>query len=277
MYKELLQYLSKKPDLYESSTSKFWADEHISKGMLEAHLDPECDAATRKMDFVLKSVDFIVNYAQQMTSPTLLDLGCGPGIYAELFTEKGIKVTGMDLSPRSIQYARVNAGRKNLKITYFIQNYLELDFVNQFDIITLIYCDFGVLTPADRQRLLNKILRALKPGGVFIVDAWTPHYYANKEELNTWNYAESGFWSAEPYSCLNSFYRYDNCNTFVDQYVIVKNERVECYHIWNHAFTIEEFEEDLTKAGFAHIDFYGDIAGTTFSDYGPTICAVARK
>jgi hypothetical protein len=37
--KQLLQYLSKKPTLYAPSSSKFWDDEYISKGMLEAHFD----------------------------------------------------------------------------------------------------------------------------------------------------------------------------------------------------------------------------------------------
>lgn len=57
-----------KPRLYTPSLNKFWDDEDISKGMLEAHLDPNWDAATRKPKWLDKF---------------LLDLGCGPGLYAE--------------------------------------------------------------------------------------------------------------------------------------------------------------------------------------------------
>ena len=39
MFNELKKY-SIKPELYAPSTDKFWDDEHISKGMLEAHLNP---------------------------------------------------------------------------------------------------------------------------------------------------------------------------------------------------------------------------------------------
>ena len=38
-----------KPELYAPSTGNFWDDKHISKGMLEAHLDPDINAATGTM------------------------------------------------------------------------------------------------------------------------------------------------------------------------------------------------------------------------------------
>ena len=42
---EPLFHLLKKPMLWQRSTEPFWDDEHISKGMLEAHLNPDLDAA----------------------------------------------------------------------------------------------------------------------------------------------------------------------------------------------------------------------------------------
>ena len=47
MIAQLRAYLQK-PRLYAPSTGEFWNDPHISKGMLEAHLNPQVDAATRK-------------------------------------------------------------------------------------------------------------------------------------------------------------------------------------------------------------------------------------
>lgn len=101
MINKLLIYTSEKPEVYTASTSKFWDDEHISKGMLEAHLNPEWDAATRNHNFVTKSVEWIASIASPVTYPELLDLGCGPGIYAEKFYISGHHVTGMDYSKRS--------------------------------------------------------------------------------------------------------------------------------------------------------------------------------
>lgn len=277
MYKNLLAHLSEKPSLYAPSTSKFWDDEHISKSMLEAHLNPELEAATRKLDFVRHSADWIADLADPAARPKLLDLGCGPGIYAELFDQLGFQVTGMDLSPGSISYAREHALKKELKIDYLLQNYLELDMEEAFDVITLIYCDFGVLCPMDRSILLHNIHRALKPGGLFLMDAWTPSFYADCKENKEWNYAEGGFWSARPYACLKSFYRYDDCNTFTDQYVIIREDGLDCYNIWNHAFTLEEFRNDLALAGFRQTDFYGNVAGAPYTEDSTSICVAAGK
>ena len=42
-----LKAMMTKPALYEKGTVELWTDDHISKGLLEAHLDPDWDAATR--------------------------------------------------------------------------------------------------------------------------------------------------------------------------------------------------------------------------------------
>ena len=55
-----------RPELYQACTSRFWDDEHISKGMLESHLDPEQDGATRPHKFVDKSVDCIDTAAEKI-------------------------------------------------------------------------------------------------------------------------------------------------------------------------------------------------------------------
>lgn len=111
----------------------------------------------------------------------LRDLGCGPGICAELFDDAGYQVTGIDLSNRSIDYANRSAEAKRKAITYSVCNYLSMDYREQFDVATLIYCDFGVLSTADRAALLKKIYTALRPNGRLIFDVFTPWQYVGPE------------------------------------------------------------------------------------------------
>jgi len=40
---------------------------------------------------------------------------------------------------------------------------------NEFDMIMMIYCDFGVLSSDERNQLIEIIYKALRPGGVFIL------------------------------------------------------------------------------------------------------------
>ena len=55
-------------------------------------------------------------------------------------------------------------------IKYIYKNYLEIDYTNEVNLITLIYCDFGVFSDLQRDLLLQKVYHALKHGGKFIFD-----------------------------------------------------------------------------------------------------------
>lgn len=95
--KNLFKYLER-PALYAKSTSKFWDDEHISKGLLDAHLNPRLEAASRQHDYMDRSVEWISEVAPSSEYKSLLDLGCGPGLYAERLYQKGYQITGIDYS-----------------------------------------------------------------------------------------------------------------------------------------------------------------------------------
>ena len=57
--KDILKQFNTRPKLFEQSTASIWDDPHISKGMLKAHLNENQESATRKLDFVKKSVAWI--------------------------------------------------------------------------------------------------------------------------------------------------------------------------------------------------------------------------
>lgn len=276
MFNELKKYTTK-PKLYAPSTNKFWDDEHISKGMLEAHLNPNWDAATRKPEFLDKSVNWISKIAPSSQYKLLLDLGCGPGLYAERFNSYGYSVTGVDLSKRSIEYAKEQTLLNKSNIVYHYQNYLTIDYIEQFDVVTLIYCDYAALSITDRLTLLKKVYQALKPNGKFIFDVFTP--LMRKDENRSWQYYEKGgFFSEKPHICLESVYQYDDeDNTELRQSIVITEETVNCYNIWDHFFTKEALLSEIQIAGFNTFEFYGDIAGKEFSDSGETICCVFTK
>jgi hypothetical protein len=48
-----------KPALWQRSYELIWDDEHISKGMLEAHLNPNWDAASRKHSYIDRSAKWL--------------------------------------------------------------------------------------------------------------------------------------------------------------------------------------------------------------------------
>ena len=271
-----LQAIMKKPAPYEKGTIALWTDPHISKGMLEAHLHPTWDAATRPHVTVRENVKWISTVAPVEKHPNLLDLGCGPGIYAEEFFNAGYNVTGVDFSARSIDYARNSAKEKGLPIAYHCQDYLTLDFTQQFDLITLINYDFGVLSTDDRAKLLMKICTALKPNGLLILDVFTPHKNAGQKECKDWEYAEKGFVCAEPHVCLNTTYWYDE-NISCSQHIVITEQDIGHINIWEHTFTKDELSQDLSTAGLSIKALYENMTGADYYDNSKEMCVVAQN
>lgn len=275
--KKLIELLEHKPKLYVTNDERFWDDPYISKSMLKAHINPEYDGATRQEHVVKQSVQWISTSAPVDHYPSLLDLGCGPGIYAELFHEKGYKVTGIDISQRSIEYSRISAKKKGYTIQYDIKDYLKMDVSQTYDMITLIYCDFGTFSKQHRALLLQKIYKMLNSNGCFIFDVFTPSKYEGIQEYKTWKMEQHGFWCEERCVLLHSFYRYDEDHTFLNQYTVIKEQDIKQHHIWEHTFTLDEIKADLMETGFVDISFYNDMTGNKLTDNNHTLCMIAKK
>lgn len=272
----LLHHL-RAPSLYEKSPHPFWDDEHISKGMLEAHLNPEWDAASRNARFIDRSAAWIAKTLSPEKYPSLLDLGCGPGLYAERFFKAGYAVTGVDLSPRSIAYAREKARREGLAIDYHVADYLSLDLPARFDAATMIYCDYGALPTPDRAALLRRAKCHLRTGGRLLMDVSTISAFDAFRESESWSVRENGgYWSEKPHLLFERERRFSEYVTLHEAHILTDGE-MKTYFIWHTYFTLDSLRTEAEKAGFALIAHFGDVAGSPATDASPTLAVLLEK
>lgn len=276
MNSDLFTFL-KKPPIYTKSTVEFWNDKHISKQMLKAHLDPNFDGASRKLLFIEKSVAWIAEVIPPTDYPLLLDIGCGPGIYAEKFAYLGYQVTGIDFSRRSIDYAEHSALSKKLNISYLYQNYLEMDLKRKFDFCTMIYCDYGALSTKDRKIIMEKMYDCLKPGGKLLLDVFSMEKFCKFQERQTWEICPNGgFWRADQYMTLSGFYKYSD-NVTLDLISVVSENEISSYYLWNTYFSREILIQEAKYIGFKVCGIFGDVAGTTYQSTSDTIAILLEK
>lgn len=273
----MMRYLNGYPALYASGSAPFWDDEHISAQMLKAHLDPNTDAASRKPTFIDASVDALLGALRLKDESRLLDLGCGPGLYAEGFARRGVSVTGVDISRRSLAYARERAAQNGLNVKYINGSYLDAELGEGYDAAILIYCDFGVLSPADRAKLLRRVFASLRTGGALALDAWALPYLDGYKDCEYASYSEGGFFLPSPHIVIerDRLYR-DTLNT-LEQYIVASPGGCECYNTWNQIFTADSLREELSAAGFGEAELYDDAALSPYTGNAETLCAVARK
>lgn len=276
MYNNIFMHLER-PAPYQQSQVNFWNDEHISKHMLKAHLDPDCEGASRKLSFIEQSVKWIQEITPSFEYPKLLDVGCGPGLYAERFSKAFYEVTGIDFSKRSIAYAKSSADKQNLDITYVYQNYLEMDYKDKFHLATFIYCDYGALSTENRAVILRKIYQSLKSGGKLLLDVFSMAKYKEFQELRTWEvHEDGGFWSAEKYLSLHGQYRYSDTVT-LEQTTIITDKEIREYDIWNCCFTPETLIKEAHAAGFKNAELFSDVTGKPYAEDSPTIAILLEK
>lgn len=147
MYSKLLKHFSEKPVVYAPSTSPFWDDVHISKYMLEAHLAPQVESASRKLSFIKESVNWISDICILKEEKKILDLGCGAGIYSELFYKASFNVTGIDFSE--------NASAVNLDIAFSLGS--EYRIAGAHYVGLRLGYDLNVLSPLDAEKYADAI------------------------------------------------------------------------------------------------------------------------
>jgi 2-polyprenyl-3-methyl-5-hydroxy-6-metoxy-1,4-benzoquinol methylase len=251
---------TEKPTLYEKGTAVMWTDKYISKQLLQVHLNEDLDLASRKMSTIKKTAEWILEKAPNK-SLNILDLGCGPGLYAEILVQKGHKVTGVDFSESSIEYARESAIKKGLHVNYIQANYLGLELKeNSFDLIILIFTDLGVLLPEDRIKIVRLACKLLKPGGTFIFDVLNDKSIEQKIAPKSWEVAEQGFWRPEPYLALSESFLYENEKVILYQHILLdERENTDVYRFWTHFFSHSDLEKLLVTNGFTKFNFHENV------------------
>lgn len=270
--------LQQNPEPFTPGEPLFWNDPHISKQMLDAHLDPNIEAASRKPETIDRSVKWLIKTLGLKTTASILDLGCGPGLYASRLARAGFHITGVDYSVRSIEYATKYASENNLNIAYRYQNYLELSDENQYDAALLIYGDFCPLSPEQRSTLLKNIHGALKPNGQFVLDVSTREHRKKVGNKNNWYAAESGFWKPGPHLVLEQGFDYTEESIWLDQYTVIEADgKVSVYRNWFQDYTPETITAELEQGGFTVESLWGDLTGEPYTPASEWIGLITHR
>jgi len=107
-------------------------------------------------------------FLQDISIKTVIDYGCGDGIYSFLMGERGLNVIGIDISERAIEKAISNLENYQVKKCRFICNNSIPDYLSNesFDAVIMLN-SYHCLTYKERSNLLIQIKRILKKDGYF--------------------------------------------------------------------------------------------------------------
>jgi SAM-dependent methyltransferase len=277
MYSTFVEH-TRRPPLFSVYTGEeLWTDPHLARQMLAFHLDPDQDLASRNHAFIRRSVAWLNERFDLGRGKRVLDLGCGPGLYANALAQLGASVTGIDFSQSSLAYARSETDARGLEVTYHHGNYLDIELPATFDLILLIFGDFCPLGPNQRRSLLDRVKEWLNPGGRFVFDVSSSALFESVEESSSYEEAPNGgFWSPNPHFVFTKRFKYKSDLAYLDRYLVVEAVRRREFFNWIQCFDPPALHAELNEAGWAVEATFGNVAGDTFDPDGQFFAVVAR-
>jgi SAM-dependent methyltransferase len=275
MMLDVLFAAARRPELYVPG-EELWNDPHIAKGMLQAHLAPDTDAASYRPERIKAICGHLPGVLGLQPGDRLADLGCGPGLYCARLAALGYYTTGIDRSENSICYARAHASNRE---EYRLASYLEPFGEACYDAALMISQDYGVLNLENRRRLLGNIRRALKPGGFFAFDV--PGMAAYQLRMDAapakWYASEPGFWRPHPYFVLEDVLFYPEISALCDRYVVLDGGGMKVYRVWQTFFSPESIRLELEENGFQVEAALSNLRGDAYDAASPEIGVVCRR
>lgn len=116
--------------------------------------------------------DFLRAEVARLPVGDTLCLGEGEGRNAVFLAGLGHRVTALDASKTGLEKAQMLAAQNDVEIETLHVDLAQYELeANRWDVIVAIFCH---LPPDLRRKVHGQIAQALRPGGCFILEAYTP-------------------------------------------------------------------------------------------------------
>jgi len=137
-------------------------------------------------------IHLLLSRLQPSPGAYMLDIACGRGRHSKMLAAGGYDVTGIDLSPASIQFARQFENDH----LHFFEHDMRLPFwINYFEVAFNFFTSFGYFrTEREHYNAIRTIAHSLKPNGMLVLDYLNVHHaedhlvHKSEKEIDGVNY-----------------------------------------------------------------------------------------
>lgn len=258
-----------------------WNDPAFSARMLREHLDESHGAATRQAAERATQLDWLWAKLSLRPGSRVLDLTCGPGLYAVPLAERGASVTGVDFAPAAVAHARQSADDAGVAERCA---FVEADVrayepePGSYDAALFLYGQLAVFPRAEAAALLGKAAAALRPGGRLVVELLDPAR-VDKGDSSWWFTDDTGLWGERPFLHLGERRWNAAERASVERYFILhlESSALDEIVLCDQTYEREEMESLMRDAGFTDVTSYAEWDGLPLYDAGEWIVYVAER
>jgi len=144
--------------------------------------------ATEKVtdEYIAREVRFIEESLGVEDGGALLDLACGAGRHAVELARQGYEVVGFDLSLPMLARAGEEAQDRHAKLNFVQGDMREMAFDEQFDGVYCWNTSFGYFEEDKNAQVIDRVHRALKGGGLFLLDVINRDFLVRQSPSLAW-------------------------------------------------------------------------------------------
>lgn len=214
-------------------------------------------------------IDLLERVAAPDEGATVLDVGCGRGRHARVLARRGYRVTGIDLSARSIEEARRRAEAEGLSI-HFKQQDMRKPFCEECaDGVVNLFSSFGYFEDeADHRRALRAMSAVLRPGG------WLFQDFLNAPQVRQTLVPEDRR-TEDGYTIHQR--RWIEDGRINKEITLRRNGQEQTFHESVRLLALEDFRRLYAAAGLRLIDTFGGYDGRPHTDEAPRLILYARN
>ena len=136
--------------------------------------------------------DFIQSSLALPPGAAVLDLACGSGRHAVAMAKRGYRVMGVDFNPHYLAIAAEEAIRAGAVVEWVPLDMRALDYAERFDGVYSFFTSFGYFSDDENEMVLDRIARALRPGGRLLLDMANRDWVVTHPQERTWTQREDG-------------------------------------------------------------------------------------
>jgi SAM-dependent methyltransferase len=122
-------------------------------------------------------IDALLEYLKPLPESRMLDVACGRGRHSRYLESRGFDVTGLDLSPNSIEYAR---RFENEHLHFYIHDMRLPFWIRYFDCAFNFFTSFGYFdTRREHDNAMRTMSQSLRGKGYLVIDYLNARYWEN--------------------------------------------------------------------------------------------------
>ena len=268
-----------RPTAWEKGGNLPWDEPAFAQRMLREHLDESHGAASRRAAERMAQIDWLWAKLALQPDMRLLDITCGPGLYAVEFARRGCIVTGIDFSPAAIPYARQLADQAGVadRCVFVQQDVRQADWgEHAFDAAIFLYGQLGVFPKVEARALLAKAARALRPGGRLAVEL-LDQGRVDKTESTWWYTDDQGLWGDAPFLHLGERFWDAEQQISIERFTILHLTQgaVDEVILCDQTYAVGEVATLMQEAGFATSEHHPAWGGLPIADAAEWVAYVA--